>query len=97
MRHRHLVDQRWSAAAVDSALERGGLADRRGLLDRVWRDPDSPLAHLVEARLDVAEVQARRPLEEFEGGIDPAVHGLWRQYLRDARDPSRRRLRGPKG
>jgi hypothetical protein len=43
MRDRHLVGQRWSAAAVDSALERGGLAESRGLADRVWRDPIDPL------------------------------------------------------
>lgn len=96
VRHRHLVGQRWSSAAVDSALVRGGLADWRGLLERVWRDPDGPLAQRVEARLDCAQAQVRRPPEEFEGGIDPVVHQLWRQYLRDARDPSRRRSgRGP--
>jgi hypothetical protein len=91
MQHRHLVGQRWSAAAVDSALERGGLADWRGLMDRVWREPDGQLARLVEARLDVAEARVRRPLGEFEGGVEPALYWLWRQYLRDARDPSRRR------
>jgi hypothetical protein len=90
MRHRHLVGQRWSAAAVDSALERGSLADWRGLLERVSREPEDR-AQLMKVRLDVAEAQVRRPLEESEGGIDPAVHWLWQQYLRDARDPSRRR------
>jgi hypothetical protein len=72
-------------------MERGGLADWRGLLDRVWREPEGRLAQLVEARLDATEAQVRRPLEEFEGGIDPVVHALWCEYLRDPRDPSRRR------
>jgi hypothetical protein len=91
MRHRHLVGQRWSAAAVDSALERGGLADWRGLMERVWREPQGSLARLAEARLDAVAERVHRPLEEFEGGIELAVYELWRQYLRDARDPSRRR------
>jgi len=45
MEHRHLNTSHWSAAAVDSALERGGLADWRELFTAVRAD--SALAELV--------------------------------------------------
>ena len=54
MKHRHINTDRWSAAAVDSALERGGLEDWRELFAAVRQDAE--LAGLV---LRVAQ---RRPL-----------------------------------
>ena len=39
MEHRHLDTTRWSAAAVDSALERGSLAHWRELFNAVRADP----------------------------------------------------------
>ncbi|HNQ89489.1 MAG TPA: hypothetical protein PKM73_12800 [Verrucomicrobiota bacterium] len=45
MEHRHLDTQRWSAAAVDSALDRGDLKDWRELFAGVQRQPE--LARLV--------------------------------------------------
>ena len=45
MQHRHLNTPLWSAAAVDSALERGGLADWRELFAAVRAN--SELAELV--------------------------------------------------
>ncbi len=45
MEHRHLTTPHWSAAAVDSALERGDLKDWRELFTAVRAD--SALAELV--------------------------------------------------
>lgn len=45
MEHRHLTTPHWSAAAVDSALERGDLKDWRELFTAVR--VDSQLAELV--------------------------------------------------
>lgn len=45
MEHRHLNTSHWTAAAVDSALERGGLQDWRELFSAVRAD--SALAELV--------------------------------------------------
>ncbi len=45
MQHRHLTTQHWSAATVDSALERGGLEDWRELFTAVRAD--SALAEMV--------------------------------------------------
>ncbi len=45
MQHRHLTTQHWSAAAVHSALERGGLADWRELFTAVRANAE--LAELV--------------------------------------------------
>lgn len=45
MEHRHLTTQHWSAAAVDSALERGDLKDWRELFAAVRAS--SQLADLV--------------------------------------------------
>jgi hypothetical protein len=38
MKHRHLETTRWTLAAIDSALERGGLPDWRELFDAARRD-----------------------------------------------------------
>jgi hypothetical protein len=38
MKHRHLDTTRWTLAAIDSALERGGLPDWRELFDAARRD-----------------------------------------------------------
>ena len=40
MEHRHLDTQTWSAAAIASALERGGLQDWRELFAAVQRQRD---------------------------------------------------------
>ncbi|HMP05229.1 MAG TPA: hypothetical protein PJ982_02675 [Lacipirellulaceae bacterium] len=45
MQHRHLTPLHWSAAAVDSALERGGLEDWRELFAAVRAD--AAVAELV--------------------------------------------------
>ena len=45
MEHRHLTTQHWSAAAIDSALERGDLKDWRELFAAVRAS--SQLADLV--------------------------------------------------
>ncbi len=45
MEHRHLTTQHWSAAAVDSALERGDLQDWRELFAAVRTD--AAVAELV--------------------------------------------------
>lgn len=45
MKHRHLNTSHWTAAAVDSALERGGLQDWRELFAAVRAS--SQLAELV--------------------------------------------------
>lgn len=68
MEHRHLDTPRWSAAAVDSALERGGLADWRELFAAVRSDPA-----LGEVVLRVA-----RRHGSGAGALATALVGLWR-------------------
>jgi len=56
MQHRHLTTQHWSAAAVDSALERGDLKD--------WRE----LFAAVRANAEVAEMVLRVASQHTLGG-----------------------------
>jgi len=56
MEHRHLTTQHWSAAAVDSALERGDLKD--------WRE----LFAAVRANAEVAETVLRVARRSDLGG-----------------------------
>ncbi len=78
MEHRHLDTQRWSAAAVDSALERGDLKDWRELFAVVQGQPE--LARLVlrvasRRQSDGASVLAsalvRRLRPELDGPTAP--------------------------
>ena len=48
MKHRHLVHQEYTLAAIDDILERGTLADWAPLLREVRRDPYGPVAARVE-------------------------------------------------
>lgn len=47
MKHRHLVHEDFTLAAVDDILDRGGLADWTPLLREIRRDPYGPLAGQV--------------------------------------------------
>jgi len=72
MEHRHLNTSQWSAAAVDSALERGGLADWRELFTAVRAD--SRLAELVlrvarQHALGGASILATALVERLRPGL----------------------------
>lgn len=54
MKHRHLNSQAWSAATVDSALERGGLED--------WRELFAAVRHNREVAALVLRVASERKL-----------------------------------
>ncbi len=83
MKHRHLVGQRWSLAAIDDALgEHGSLVNWRGLMRCVWVDPYGPIAAGVEKMLDAVKPHLAEP---YEGRINQDTRGLWRDFLRDAR------------
>ncbi len=56
MEHRHITTEHWSAAAVDSALERGDLQD--------WRE----LFAAVRTNAAVAELVLRIAREHPQGG-----------------------------
>jgi hypothetical protein len=58
MEHRHLNVEpgRWSAAVVDSILERGGASDVWALLDELRRDPHGEAARAAEAAIATSEV-----------------------------------------
>jgi hypothetical protein len=65
MTHRHLVsDAGWSKAAIDSALERGSLAEWRELFEQVERDR--------EFAAKVLEVARQHPIP----GVLPIVNHL---------------------
>lgn len=72
--------------AVYSCLERGGLAQWRGLMRVVWADPDGPIAAHIERALADSKSQALGPRDQFEGGITEATWWLWHVYLRDGRE-----------
>lgn len=68
MEHRHLTTSHWSAAAVDSALERGGLQDWRELFSAVRAN--SEVAELVlrvarERRISGASILATALVERL--------------------------------
>jgi len=72
MEHRHLNTPQWSAAAVDSALERGGLEDWRELFAAVRAD--SRLAELVlrvarQHSLGGASILATALVERLRPGL----------------------------
>jgi hypothetical protein len=64
MEHRHLNTAHWSAAAVDSALERGNLKD--------WRE----LFTEVQASDEVAELVLRIAREHPQGGASVLATAL---------------------
>ena len=47
MKHRHLVHEDFTMAAIDDILDRGRLADWVPLLREIRRDPDGPVAERV--------------------------------------------------
>ena len=71
MEHRYLTTPHWTAAAVDSALERGDLRDWRELFFAVRADP--ALAELVlrvarQRALDGASILATALVERMRPG-----------------------------
>jgi hypothetical protein len=73
MEHRHLNHQSWSAAAVDSALERGNLHDWKELFAAV-RD-NREVAALVlrvasERKSDGASILAKALIERMAPGLE---------------------------
>ena len=73
MEHRHLKTKSWSAATVDSALERGDLQDWRELFAAVQRHAD--VARLVlrvasTRKLDGASVLATALVQRLRPGLD---------------------------
>lgn len=74
MEHRHLNTQTWSAAAIDSALERGCLKDWQELFATVQRDLN--VASLVlqvasQRNLDGASILAQALVKRFQPELDP--------------------------
>ncbi len=72
MEHRHLTTPHWSAAAVDSALERGDLKDWRELFTAVRAD--SAMAELVlrvarQHGTDGASILATALVERLRPGL----------------------------
>ena len=75
MEHRHLETETWSAAAIASALERGGLQDWRELFAAVRRQRDvAALVMRVASRSnsDGASILARALVGRFWPGLDEA-------------------------
>ena len=73
MQHRHLTTPHWSAAAVDSALQRGSLADWRELFAAV--QANSEVAELVlrvarQHTPDGASILATALVERLRPGFD---------------------------
>lgn len=73
MEHRHLDTQTWTAATVDSALERGSLEDWRELFSAVGRNPE--VAALVlrvasERNGEGASMLAKALVERMSQGLD---------------------------
>lgn len=86
MEHRHLNTQTWSAAAIDSALERGGLKDWQELFAEVQRDPN--VASLVlqvasQRNLDGASILAQALVKRFQ----PELDGLKFPRRQDYKNP----------
>jgi hypothetical protein len=52
MKHRHLVHEDFTLAAIDDILERGTLAAWAPLLREIRRDPDGPVAGRVAQVLE---------------------------------------------
>jgi len=68
MEHRHLNTKAWSAAAVDSALERGDLSDWQELFAAAQRQPDvAEVIRLVASAHDLggASVLAKALVERL--------------------------------
>ncbi len=73
MQHRHLNTQTWTAAAVDSALERGSLEDWRELFAAVGRNRE--VAALVlrvasQRKEEGASMLAKALVERISQGLD---------------------------
>jgi hypothetical protein len=72
MEHRHIHTKVWSAAAIDSALERGDLKDWRALFAAVQQD--RRIAELVlkvatEHEMGGASTLARTLVERLQPGL----------------------------
>ncbi|MBL9166685.1 MAG: hypothetical protein JNN07_03015 [Verrucomicrobiales bacterium] len=83
MEHRHLNTHAWSAAAIDSALERGGLNDWQELFAAVKRDPN--LASLVlqvasQRNLDGASILAQALVKRMQPELDTLSFPRRRDY-----------------
>jgi hypothetical protein len=52
MKHRHLLREDFTLAAIDDILDRGGLADWAPLLREIRRDPHGPVAGRVAQVLE---------------------------------------------
>src|ERR1039457_3004192 len=73
MEHRHLDTQAWSAAAIDSALERGSLEDWRELFAAVRcnREVAALVLHVVASKRkpDGASMLAKALVERIAPGL----------------------------
>ena len=72
MQHRHLNTDQWTAAAIDSVLERGDLPDWKELFGAVRNNPE--IAALVlqvatEHDLGGASILAKTLVERLKAGI----------------------------
>ena len=86
MEHRHLNTPHWSAAAVDSALERGGLQD--------WRE----LFTAARANSELAELVLRVARQHSVGGASILATALverLRPGLSGLRAPQLQKPEGP--
>ncbi len=87
MEHRHLNTPHWSAAAIDSALERGGLPEWRELFAAVRADPAVAelVLHVVRQRsLGGASILASALVERLR----PSLSGLRVPQLEKPDEPA---------
>ena len=73
MQHRHLDTQKWSAAAIDSVLDRGGLDDWQQLFAAVRSNrevADLVLRVATEHELGGASILAKALVERLKASTD---------------------------
>jgi len=59
MKHRHLVEQGLTAAAIEDILDRGEMPDWQPLIDAIWADPYGEIA---ERTREICERSREYPL-----------------------------------